>query len=226
VPTSVTACRQPPSNTWTPTPGVGSWSGCASDTRARRGRRCGAATCQAGGPPRRMGAPCSTPARSRSPATTTGERASRHHGQSLGNRWLTRGVNPWRAGCGESRTSGSAGGPGKRTGRKTSTAPRPDPTPWPCSPTPSWSSLERRPPSARAQRGTRRPDRRAQPAPVHRPRGPPPAGGPGVDSTGRAWLGAGLVTLAPTPSGPSTTRTLPATRTASAAGVLRGRVEG
>jgi hypothetical protein len=41
-----------------------------------------------------------------------------------------------------------------------------------------------------------------------------------VDRAGRAWLGAGLVTLAPTPSGPSATRTLPATRTASAAGVL------
>jgi SRSO17 transposase len=73
--------------------------------------------------------------------------------------------------------------------------------------------------SATAQGGTRRPNRRARPAPAHRARGPPPAGGPGVDSTGRAWLGAGLVTLAPTPSGTSATRTLPATRTASAAGV-------
>ena len=88
-------------------------------------------------------------------------------------------------------------------------------SPWPCSPTPSWWSPEPRPPPARAQRGTRRPDRRARPAPTHRSRGPPPAGGPGVDSTGRARLGAGLVTLAPTPSGPSATRTLPATRTAS-----------
>ena len=41
-----------------------------------------------------------------------------------------------------------------------------------------------------------------------------------MDSTGQPRLGAGLVTLAPTPSGPSATRTLPATRTASAAGVL------
>lgn len=113
---------------------------CASDTRACRGRRCGAATCQAGGPLHTTGARCSTPAWSRSPATATGERASRHHGQPPGNRWLARGVNPWRAGCGESRTSGSAGGPGKRTGRKTSTAPRPDPTPWRCWRTRSWPS--------------------------------------------------------------------------------------
>ena len=33
----------------------------------------------------------------------------------------------WRAGCGESRTSGSEGGPGKRTGRKADTAPWSDP---------------------------------------------------------------------------------------------------
>jgi putative transposase len=36
-------------------------------------------------------------------------------------------MSPWRAGCGESRTSGSEGGPRKRTGRKAGTAPRPDP---------------------------------------------------------------------------------------------------
>ena len=36
-------------------------------------------------------------------------------------------MNPWRAGCGESRTSGSEGGPGRRTGRKVGTAPWPDP---------------------------------------------------------------------------------------------------
>ncbi len=36
-------------------------------------------------------------------------------------------MNSWRAGCGESRTSGSEGGPRKRTGRKASTAPRSDP---------------------------------------------------------------------------------------------------
>jgi len=39
----------------------------------------------------------------------------------------TSGMNSWRAGCGESRTSGSEGGPRKRTGRKAGTAPRPDP---------------------------------------------------------------------------------------------------
>src|SRR5215207_7828907 len=93
-------------------------------------------------------------------------------------------------------------------------------SPWPCSPMPSWSSPAPRPPPATAQRGTRQPDQPTRPAPTHRSRGPPPAGGPSLDSTGRAWPGPGLVTLAPTPPGPSATRTLPATRTPSAAGVL------
>jgi len=39
----------------------------------------------------------------------------------------TSGINPWRAGCGESRTSGSEGGPEKPTSRKTGRALRPDP---------------------------------------------------------------------------------------------------
>jgi transposase InsO family protein len=39
----------------------------------------------------------------------------------------TSGMNPWRAGCGESRTSGSEGGPEKPTSRKTGGALRPDP---------------------------------------------------------------------------------------------------
>ena len=36
-------------------------------------------------------------------------------------------MNTWRAGCGGSRTSGSEGGPGKPTSRKTGRAPRSDP---------------------------------------------------------------------------------------------------
>jgi hypothetical protein len=43
-------------------------------------------------------------------------------------------------------------------------------------------------------------------------RGPPAAGRAGLDKTGRAWLGAGLVAMAPSPSGPSATGTLPAPR--------------
>jgi transposase InsO family protein len=39
----------------------------------------------------------------------------------------TNGMNPWRAGCGGSRTSGSEGGPEKPTRRKPSRALRPDP---------------------------------------------------------------------------------------------------
>ena len=36
-------------------------------------------------------------------------------------------MNPWRAGCGESRTSGSEGGPEKPTSREVGRALRPDP---------------------------------------------------------------------------------------------------
>jgi transposase InsO family protein len=39
----------------------------------------------------------------------------------------TNGMNPWRAGCGENRTSGSEGGPRKRTEGDLGTAPRSDP---------------------------------------------------------------------------------------------------
>lgn len=38
-------------------------------------------------------------------------------------RTMTSGMVMWRAGCGESRTSGSEGGPGRRAGRKACTAP-------------------------------------------------------------------------------------------------------
>jgi hypothetical protein len=37
------------------------------------------------------------------------------------------GMNLWRAGCPETGSSGSEGGPRKRTGQETDTAPRPDP---------------------------------------------------------------------------------------------------
>ena len=40
------------------------------------------------------------------------------------------GMNSVRAGCVETRTSGSEGGLRKRTGRKTGTAPQPDPYAW------------------------------------------------------------------------------------------------
>lgn len=45
------------------------------------------------------------------------------------NKAITRpsGMTTWRAGCGESRTSGSEGGPGKPTNRKDDRAPQSDP---------------------------------------------------------------------------------------------------
>ena len=55
--------------------------------------------------------------------------------QALGPDWSSDrnamgefGLIPWRAGCAETGTSGSAGGPRRRAGRKKAgTAPRPDP---------------------------------------------------------------------------------------------------
>jgi len=44
-----------------------------------------------------------------------------------GTERLTTGQDTWRARCGVIRTAGSAGGSGKRTGRKANTAPRSDP---------------------------------------------------------------------------------------------------
>lgn len=44
------------------------------------------------------------------------------------HRRLTDGQDTWSARCGESRTPGAASGSGKRAGRKTGTAPRPDST--------------------------------------------------------------------------------------------------
>ena len=64
---------------------------------------------------------CSGHKRKRSAATATGATSSPHHGTE------THGVISWRAGCAERCTSGSEGGPGKRTGRKAGTAPRSDP---------------------------------------------------------------------------------------------------
>jgi hypothetical protein len=59
-------------------------------------------------------------------------------------------------------------------------------------------------------KGTRRPDPRGLGLlPLTVPEVRRLLGGHGVDSTGPACLGAGLVTLAPTPSGPSATRTPP-----------------
>jgi hypothetical protein len=51
-----------------------------------------------------------------------------HQTGSGHHRQLTNGQDTWSARCGESRTPGAASGSGKRTGRKASTAPRPDST--------------------------------------------------------------------------------------------------
>src|SRR3954447_19423298 len=49
----------------------------------------------------------------------------------------TSGVNTWRAGCGESRTSGSEGGPGKPISRKADRAPWSDPYTY----VPTWDGM-------------------------------------------------------------------------------------
>ncbi len=63
---------------------------------------------------------CSGHKRWRSHAIDTGALRSLRHGQ-------VKRHDTWRAGCGESRTSGSEGGPEKPTSRKTGRALRPDP---------------------------------------------------------------------------------------------------
>jgi hypothetical protein len=96
-------------------------------------------------------------------------------------------------------------------------------SPWRCWRTRSWSSPAPKPPAAtrRArQGGTQQPDRRARSVAADRARGPPSAGGACLDGASPAGLGAGLVTMAPTPSGPRQTRTLPAARAADATGLL------
>jgi hypothetical protein len=56
-------------------------------------------------------------------------------------------VGSWRAGCGETRTSGSEGGPGKRNSRKAGTAPWSDPYSWklPVTTPPSLEDLRDKP---------------------------------------------------------------------------------
>ena len=51
-------------------------------------------------------------------------------GESRNTITPTSGMNPWRAGCSESCTSGSEGGPEKPTSRKADRALRPDPYPY------------------------------------------------------------------------------------------------
>jgi DDE superfamily endonuclease len=80
-------------------------------------------------------------------------------------------------------------------------------SPWPYSPMPSWSSPAPRPPSATAQRGTRRPDRRLGLLPLTVPEVRHLLVALVWTAPVQPGLGAGLVTLAPTPSGPSATRT-------------------
>jgi hypothetical protein len=95
-------------------------------------------------------------------------------------------------------------------------------SPWRCWPTPSWSSPAPMPAMATRQRGTPQPDRWARPGPADRSRGPPSAGGAGLDGTDRARVRTGLVQVAQAPPGPRPTRPLPAT-TATAAARLTGK---
>jgi hypothetical protein len=65
------------------------------------------------------------------------------------------------------------------------------------------------------------PERRARPAAADRPRGPPAAGGAGVDDSGHAWVRAGVVALASASPGPRPPRPLPAPPAAATAGLTR-----
>ena len=95
--------------------------------RAELGHPASAATSPAGRSAT-AGSRCSGHERSPSSATATGAHASPHHGRARDTRITrTSGMNTWRAGCGESRTSGSEGGPEKPTRRKPDRALRSDP---------------------------------------------------------------------------------------------------
>jgi putative transposase len=70
---------------------------------------------------------CSGHKRCRLFDTDTGALKSPHHGQAKQRDHPHQRHDTWRAGCGESRLSGSEGGPGKPTIRETGRAPRSDP---------------------------------------------------------------------------------------------------
>ena len=78
-PTSAAGSPRAPSTTCAPTPGGGSFAGCAGNTARRTGAGCGAATSRGGGPPtpRRCS---STPVACGLPATATAARTSRRRG--------------------------------------------------------------------------------------------------------------------------------------------------
>jgi hypothetical protein len=63
-----------------------------------------------------MGSSCSTPPQCRLPDTGGGRATSPHLGPATQKPWFLRNSGrPGSAGCGESRTSGAEGGPGRRT---------------------------------------------------------------------------------------------------------------
>ena len=70
---------------------------------------------------------CSDHEQSPSCDTATGALESRHHGRASHQDHPHQRHNTWRAGCGESRTSGSEGGPQKPTSRNADRALRSDP---------------------------------------------------------------------------------------------------
>jgi hypothetical protein len=128
-PTSDMACRRRPSPTSTSTPGTEWWPGSADDTTRRSGTSSGTDSFRTGDPSRTAWC-CSSPKRCRSPATAIGlgtsDRPGRHDHQNQSHNPSDTGS--WRAGCVETRTSGSEGGMRKRNACKGVNAPHPDPT--------------------------------------------------------------------------------------------------
>ena len=117
-----------PSATSAPSPGARSSGGYAANTPGSTGRSSGAASApEDGGPPTARWS-CSTPARCGRPATATGARRS----PAMAEHRMSTTTRAPCGTCGEPdastrRTSGSEGGPGKRAGGDTGTAPRVDP---------------------------------------------------------------------------------------------------
>ncbi len=119
-------CQPRPSDTSTISRGGGFSGGCGNDTPGSVRESWSAATCHAGRYATATSR-CSGHARSPSCDTDTGAPEFRHHGQAKQQDRPPQRHDTWRAGCGESRSSGSEGGPQKPTSRNADRALRPDP---------------------------------------------------------------------------------------------------
>ena len=125
-PTSGPVCRSRRLLTYALLLGGRLWHGYAANTAVSPGKNSAAATAMADGGPNRARSYYSTPLMRARPGIGIGEHVFPPPGRSQHQHNQPRPPDSWRAGCGESRTSGSGGGPQKRASHKTGTALRSD----------------------------------------------------------------------------------------------------